>query len=78
MATWGATGGSEVGLAGFIEWSGRSSKFDRAVTADRWAHYAKSPLTASARARCFWEADRAVPGWTKPSCAQPEVPTAPG
>ena len=45
MATWAATGGSEVGREAFAEWSAKSPKNDQAATEARWQHYRTSPPT---------------------------------
>ena len=43
MSVWRASGGSVEGLAAFIDWSRKSSKFDPDETAFRWRHYRDSP-----------------------------------
>jgi hypothetical protein len=43
MASWSASGGSQEGLAAFVDWSRKSRKFDTDETERRWRDYANSP-----------------------------------
>ena len=43
LAVWGASNGSEIGLAAFDEWSKKSPKYNEATTKEKWDHYATSP-----------------------------------
>jgi hypothetical protein len=67
LATWRATGGSEVGFAAFAAWSAKSGKNDPSVTRERWAHFAQSPPSEIGAGTLFFLANQARPGWRKPS-----------
>lgn len=43
LAIYAVTGGSEHGAVLFDDWSAKSMKYNPYVTADRWAHYRRSP-----------------------------------
>jgi hypothetical protein len=64
MATWAATGGSEVGRKVFSEWSAKSSKNDKDMTEARWQHYRTSPPTRIGFGTLVYEARTHSPGWT--------------
>jgi hypothetical protein len=67
LATWRATGGSEIGFAAWSAWSAKSGKNDSAVTRDRWDHFAKSPPDHIGAGTLFYQADKACRGWRRPS-----------
>jgi hypothetical protein len=67
LATWRATGGSEVGFAAWAAWSAKSCKNDPATTRERWEHFAKSPPDRIGSGTLFYLASQARPGWHKPS-----------
>jgi hypothetical protein len=47
MAIWHATHASAAGYAAFLNWSAKSSKFDRAACDERWEHWGTSPPDGS-------------------------------
>jgi hypothetical protein len=63
MATWRATGSSEVGFAAFDAWSRKSSKYDPDNTRERWNHYFKSPPKSLGKGTIFYHATLASPHW---------------
>ena len=64
MATWAATGGSEIGRKAFAEWSAKSSKNDPAATEARWQHYRTSSPTKLGFGSLVYLARLHSPGWT--------------
>jgi putative DNA primase/helicase len=72
LATWGATGGSEIGFEAFAVWSAKSSKNDPAKTRERWEHYGRSPPTVIGYGTLVHHARKAKPGWM-PQTAQEVV-----
>ena len=71
MATWAATGGSEVGRAAFATWSAKSPKNDPQATENRWQHYQTSPPTKIGHGTLVYLARKHSPGWSYP--AEPAV-----
>lgn len=74
MAIWAAIEGSETGRALWLAFSAKSSKsnnnagqFDAAVAQARWKHYPTSPPTKIGAGTLFWLAEKACPGWMRPS-----------
>jgi hypothetical protein len=74
MAIWAATEGSETGRALWLAFSAKSSKsnnnagqFDAAAAHERWKHYPTSPPTKIGAGTLFWLAEKACPGWMRPS-----------
>ena len=67
LATWRASGGSEVGFAAFAAWSSKSTKDVRSETRARWDHFSSSPPTEIGAGSLFHLAREECPGWTKPS-----------
>jgi hypothetical protein len=67
MATWRASGGSQEGLAAFLDWSRKSSKFDAGETEFKWRHYADSPPDKLGFGTLVFLARKADPGWVPPS-----------
>jgi hypothetical protein len=63
MATWRATGGSEVGFAAFDVWSRKSSKYNAEATRERWDHYFTSPPDSIGKGTIFYHANRASSTW---------------
>jgi hypothetical protein len=63
MATWRATSGAAEGFAAFDAWSKKSMKYNANITAERWAHYLKSPPTQLGAGTIFYLADQASSGW---------------
>src|SRR5262249_6983438 len=61
MAIWNATGGA--GFAAFDRWSQKSAEYDAKTTADRWAHFFRSPPDRIGAGSIFFAADQARPGW---------------
>jgi hypothetical protein len=74
MATWNATGG--CGFTAFDKWSAKSTKYNAANTAARWAHYSSSPPNRVGAGTIFYEADRLAPGWRDQSAKAEEADTA--
>ena len=70
MATWAATGGSEIGREAFAEWSAKSSKNDPAATEARWQHYRTSPPTKIGFGTLVYLARKHSPGWTYGTAAE--------
>ena len=64
MATWAATGGSEVGREAFAEWSAKASKNDPDATESRWQHYKTSPPTRIGFGTLVYLARKHSPGWS--------------
>jgi predicted P-loop ATPase len=64
MATWAATGGSEVGREAFATWSAKSKKNNPAATEARWQHYKTSPPTKVGFGTLIHLARKHSPGWT--------------
>ena len=64
MATWAATGGSEVGREAFADWSAKSPKNDKDTTEARWQHYKTSPPTKIGFGTLVWLARQHSPGWS--------------
>jgi hypothetical protein len=76
MATWRAAGGSAEGLAAFIDWSRKSSKFDLEETEFRWRHFAASPPGQIGFGTLVHLARMAQPDWVPPSRrARGDAPT---
>jgi Protein of unknown function (DUF3987)/Primase C terminal 2 (PriCT-2) len=73
MATWNASGGSDVGRKAFAEWSSKSSKNDPHATNLRWDHYATSPPDRIGFGTLVYLARRYCPGWTTADTAQDMV-----
>jgi hypothetical protein len=67
MATWGASGGSEDGLAAFCAWSAKNASHNQQECLKRWNHYRHSPPTNIGAGTLFYLAREAQPGWTKPT-----------
>jgi hypothetical protein len=67
MATWRASGGSPEGLAAFLDWSRKSSKFDASETEFKWRHYADSPPDKLGFGTLVFLARKADPDWVPPS-----------
>jgi hypothetical protein len=66
MALFAATGGSEEGFRLFDAWSQRSSKYDAAVTEEKWQKkFDRCPPRKIGAGSIFYMADAAVPGWEK-------------
>jgi hypothetical protein len=64
MATWRATDGDGAGFAAFDAWSQRAvGKYNAHTTAERWAHYFKSPPNQIGAGSLFFRANEASPGW---------------
>jgi hypothetical protein len=63
MATWAATGGSDAGFKAFDAWSKKSSKYDAAITRERWHAYSTSPPDRIGVGTLFFLANQAVPNW---------------
>ena len=63
LATWGATGGSDVGFNAFAEWSAKSSKSDPVITRERWEHYKTSPPNSLGFGTLVYHARQHKPGW---------------
>lgn len=74
MATWRASGGSELGFAAFAAWSEKSGKHSLAETRARWGHYSSSPPTEIGAGTLFWLAKQHRPDWQKPSDATKATP----
>ena len=74
MAIFAATDGE--GLDAFVEWSGKSGKFNHRATVKRWEHYFRSPPTQLTEGTIFYEAQKAGWQWTeeKPEAKEPEKP----
>ena len=64
MATWAATGGSEIGREAFAKWSAKASKNDPDVTENRWQHYKTSPPTRIGFGALVYLARKHSPGWS--------------
>lgn len=64
MATWAATGGSEIGREAFATWSAKSSKNDPVATENRWQHYRTSPPTKAGFGTLVYLARKHSPGWS--------------
>jgi hypothetical protein len=67
LRIYAATGGSDVGLALFLDWSRRSKKFDASNTRERWKHYASSPPDRTNAGAIFNLARAVWPGFVRPS-----------
>ena len=67
MAVWGATGGSEDGYEAFREWSAKSGKHDDGSCRERWDHWMRSPPDRLGIGYLMLEAEKAEPGWVRPS-----------
>jgi putative DNA primase/helicase len=65
MATWRATAGDGAGFAAFDAWSQKRQpgKYNASITAERWAHYFKSPPNQIGAGSLFYRANEAAPGW---------------
>jgi bifunctional DNA primase/polymerase-like protein/primase-like protein len=64
MALFAATGGSVEGFGLFDAWSQRSSKYDAAVTQDKWEKkFGSCPPRKIGAGTIFHKAEMAVPGW---------------
>ena len=61
MATWAATGGSEIGALLFDKWSAKSRKYDKEKTEHRWENYGKSPPTKTGFGKLVKEARKHDP-----------------
>jgi hypothetical protein len=70
MATWAASGGSTAGFAAWCAWSEKNQAHDPAACHERWRHYPTSPPTEIGAGTIFHIAQKAVPGWQKPSAQQ--------
>ena len=64
MATWAATGGSEVGREAFANFSAKASKNDPNETESRWQHYKTSPPTKIGFGTLVYLARKHSPGWS--------------
>ena len=64
MATWAATGGSEIGREAFAKWSAKASKNNPNVTEARWQHYKTSPPTRIGFGALVYLARQHSPGWS--------------
>jgi hypothetical protein len=64
MATWAATGGSEIGRVAFHEWSAKADKYDRVATESRWQHYRTSPPNRLGFGSLVYLARQHQPEWT--------------
>jgi Primase C terminal 2 (PriCT-2) len=74
MAVWRASGGSEEGRVAFLDWSGKSRKFDADETDFRWRHYADSPPTELGFGTLVFLARQSDSSWVPPSRrARPEA-----
>ena len=62
-----ATGGSDIGLALWLDWSKRSKAFNEAETRVRWRHYAISPPTQTNAGALFNLAREYYPDFVRPS-----------
>jgi hypothetical protein len=69
MATWRASGGSEVGFAAFAAWSAKSKKDVPTETGARWDHYQTSPPEHIGAGTLFHLARQQRADWQKPSDA---------
>jgi hypothetical protein len=67
MAVRGATGGSEDGYEAFRAWSEKSGKHDDAACRERWDHWMRSPPDRIGIGYLMLEAEKAEPGWVRPS-----------
>ena len=72
MATWGATGGEEIGREAFHGWSAKSEKNDLAETEARWQHYKTSPPTKIGFGTLVYLARQHAPGWSYHADSQAE------
>lgn len=70
MATWRATGGSEIGWQAFDAWSQRHPAYDATETRKRWDHYRTSPPTQIGAGTLFHMAEQ-----TKPKEQPTSLPT---
>lgn len=76
MATWAATGGSDLGFQAWNAWSARHPSYDHDATKERWNHYKDSPPTKIGAGTIFHEARQARQAQDE---APPEPdPTDPG
>jgi len=66
MAIWGATGGSDIGLKAFEEWSAKAPTKSKGPGASRirWEHFAKSPPNKIGYGTLVYLARQNKPGWT--------------
>lgn len=67
LRTYAATGGSDGGLALFLEWSRQSAKSKEADTRAVWAGYRKSPPNRTGAGALFNQARAVWPGFVRPS-----------
>jgi Protein of unknown function (DUF3987)/Primase C terminal 2 (PriCT-2) len=75
MAIWGATGGSDIGLKAFEEWSAKAPNkcHGPAAAQARWKHYKTSPPDRIGYGTLVYLARQNKPGWT----AEPSVESCP-
>jgi hypothetical protein len=67
LRIYAATGGSDVGLALWLDWSKRSKAFDEAETRARWRHYATNPPTKTNAGALFNLAKQHYKDFVRPS-----------
>ena len=67
LRIYAATGGSDVGLALWLDWSKRSKAFDEAETRARWRHYATNPPTKTNPGALFNLAKQHYKDFVRPS-----------
>jgi len=67
LRLYAATGGSDVGLALWLDWSKRSKAFNEAETRARWRHYETNPPTKTNPGALFNLARKCWPDFVRPS-----------
>jgi hypothetical protein len=67
LRIYAATGGSDIGLALWLDWSKRSKVFDEAETRARWRHYATSPPNKTNPGALFNLAKQHYKNFVRPS-----------
>ena len=63
MATWVASGASDVGFNAWCRWSAKHPSHDDAACQERWLHYPSSPPNHTGAGKLFALAKKARPGW---------------
>lgn len=73
MATWRATGGSEIGWQAFDAWSQRHPAYDPTETRTRWDHYRTSPPTQIGAGSLFHMAEQQTKQQADPAPATTDL-----
>lgn len=77
MAIWRASGGTELGLELFVDWSRKWTEgFDDAATRKRWRDYDSSPPDRIGAGTLIYRASQADPNWRRVVAAQEAVADA--